>query len=85
MATCGFPDYPLIEPVWSRALKRLHVDVGNRVWSEELLSASGISLNQLSELLEGSQLVGTGRDEIEHGKRLPIQVPENGYLVKIIQ
>ncbi|MDF1670251.1 MAG: xylulokinase [Roseovarius sp.] len=40
------------------------LDVGNRNWSEELVSASGMSVGQLPTLFEGSQLVGTLKEEL---------------------
>jgi xylulokinase len=52
------------------------LDVGARDWSDELLSASGMTRMQMPELVEGSQPAGTLRPDLawEWGLSLSVQV-----------
>jgi xylulokinase len=56
------------------------LDVGARDWSDELLEATGLSKTQMPKLFEGSQVVGTVRDDLVKAYGLPkgVQVVAGG-------
>ncbi len=47
------------------------LDVGARDWSDELLAASGMRRDQMPELFEGTQAIGTVREELAAQLGLP--------------
>lgn len=48
----------------SDAAGTLWLDVANRCWSEDLLEATGLSLDAMPELFEGTEISGTLRPEV---------------------
>ena len=50
------------------------MDVGARVWSEDLLKGSGMRADQMPDLIEGTDIVGTIRPELAKALGLPADV-----------
>jgi xylulokinase len=56
------------------------LDVGNRTWSDDLINMSGMRSEQLPDLVEGSELVGTLRNDLadELGLRARVGIVGGG-------
>ncbi|MGR3563613.1 MAG: xylulokinase [Heliomarina sp.] len=50
------------------------MDVGAREWSQELLNGSGMRADQMPDLIEGTDIVGTIRPELAKALGLPAEV-----------
>ncbi len=54
------------------------LDVENRIWSADLLAATGLRLDQMPELVEGSQIAGNLRADLAQKLGLPAGIPIAG-------